>query len=513
MSGRIITHHDVEGDVSLTCDVCIVGSGAGGAVLAAELSQRGLDVVVLEEGGWYTRGDFDGDESVAYPRLYQERGLRATADLGISILQGRSVGGGTTVNWTTCYRTPDRILDLWASRFGVEGLSPSDLAPHFDAVEERLNITPWEERQANANNQVLFRGCRALGWQVDTLRRNVKGCGATGMCGVGCPLDAKQSMHLTYLPDAMERGATVYAGARVEGLTTANRRVSEVRARIIDPATDRPTGASLTVRPRVAVSACGAINSPALLLRSQINPNGLVGKRTLLHPVVALPALYEERINGFYGAPQAACSHHFVDRGPDHVGYFVETPPLQPMLAATGSTVFGRTQQDFMRQLPYVGVLLAICVDGLAPGCEGGEVSIRNDGRVRIDYTIGPRLLEAFRHAHRSMAQIELAAGARGAQSTHLDPIEIVTEADLAKLDDAPYGPLQHSIFSAHQMGGCQMGGRPDASVVDNTFRVREVDNLFVVDGSVFPTALGVNPSETIYALARMASQHVAAAL
>lgn len=512
MTEPVRTWNDVEGHVEIDCDVCIVGSGAGGSVLAAGLAARGHDVVVLEAGGHFSRADFDGDESRAYPRMYQERGARATAELGITVLQGRAVGGGTTVNWTTCFRTPDRILDRWATAHAVRGWAPSDLAPHFDAVEDRLGIDTWDASRANANNRILLDGCEALGWQVEPLRRNVRQCGNTGQCGTGCPLDAKQGMAITYLVDARTHGARVYAGARVDRLLVEAGRVAGAAVTFHDPSTDAPTGATMTVRARRTVSSAGAINGPALLIRSGLD-RAPVGRRTMIHPVVALPALYDRPINGFYGAPQSISSHEFVDRGDGRVGYFLETPPLQPMLAASGSTIFGARQQEFMARLPNIGVLIALSIDGLVDQDDGGVVTLRGDGRIHLDYPVRPALAEAFRDAHRTMARIELAAGATMVQSTHLDPIVVRSEADIARFDDAPFGLLEHAIFTAHQMGGCAMGDDRDHAVVSSELEHHDVDDLYVVDGSVFPTALGVNPSQTIYGIAHRAVDIVHAAL
>lgn len=503
---------DVVSDRELRCDVCIVGSGAGGAVLAAGLVERGLSVVLLEEGGHHTRRDFDLQEGNAYPMLYQDRGTRATADLAITILQGRSVGGGTTVNWTTCFRTPPRILALWRERYGIEGLDEAALAPHFEAVEARLHIAPWPEALANANNRVLLDGCRALGWEAAPLRRNVKDCVNSGYCGLGCPVDAKQAMHVTYLPDALGHGLELYADVRAERLEVRGDRVVAVHGAVLDRATGRPNGRRVVVRPKVAVASGGAINSPALLLRSGLDRNGRVGRRTFLHPVVAMVALFDHEVHGWYGAPQSVGSHHFVDRG-GKVGFFLETPPLHPMLAATAFRSFGAAHQDLLARLSHMNSLIALAVDGVQPGDEGGTVSLRSDGRVRVDYPVGEPLREAFRAACVAMARIQLAAGARRVYSLHTTPVELRSEADLPKLEAAPWGALEHAIFTAHQMGGCAMGADPRESVVDATLRHHHVENLFVVDGSVLPTSLGVNPSETIYALAHRARDHVAAAV
>jgi choline dehydrogenase-like flavoprotein len=511
--GQVYTAADVTADVDVACDVCIVGSGAGGAVLAAGLVARGLRVVLLEEGGHHTKADFDLQESTAYPMLYQDRGARSTSDLAITILQGRSVGGGTTVNWATCFRTPRRILEHWEQVHHLEGVDADTLAPHFEAVEARLHIGPWPEEAANANNRVLLDGCRALGWEATPLRRNVKGCANSGYCGLGCPVDGKQAMGLTYLADALAGGLQLYANTRALRFEVLGDRVTAVRGQVMALGAGAPAGPSITVRPKVAVSSAGAINSPALLLRSGLDRNDRVGRRTFLHPAVVLPGVYDHVIDGFRGAPQSIGSHQFVDRGPDHVGFFLETPPLQPMLASIASTAFGARQRDDMLELRHLSALIAITVDGLLRGDEGGRVTVRADGRPRVDYPVLPYLAEAFRFAHDVMARIHLAAGAREARSGHPSPIFVRSEADLHELGRAPYGALEHNIFSAHQMGGCAMGMDPAGSVVDAHFRHHHVPNLFVVDGSVLPTALGVNPSETIYALARLATDSVAGAV
>src|SRR2546428_3423602 len=178
-------------DLVLKPDVCIVGSGPGGAMVASRLSRAGTSVVVLEEGGFYTKDEFDMQESTAYPRLYQDRGNRATADLSVLVLQGRAVGGGTVVNWTTSYRTPDDVLDHWRRTAGL-ALTPQILRPHFEEGERRLGIGQGEYEGNKPHNRSIYDGCKKLGWQVDTIRRHVRQCLRTGYCGIGCPVDAEQ---------------------------------------------------------------------------------------------------------------------------------------------------------------------------------------------------------------------------------------------------------------------------------------------------------------------------------
>lgn len=513
--GRIITGDEVTADVTVDCDVCVIGSGPGGSWLAHELVSQGKSVVLLEEGGYHTRREFDLTEGKAFGNLYQDLGNRVTDDLSINLLQGRSVGGGTTVNWCSSFRTPDRILKHWAEVHGVDGVTKEALTPHWEHIEKRLHIHEWPLEQINRNNKILWDGLGTLGYERGLIRRNVNGCANTGYCGMGCPIDAKQSMLVTVIPDAVEKGLTLYANASVRRLEVAGRKVTAVHADILDPATQRAKGPKLKVNAKVVSVSGGAINSPAVLQRSGLDAGGRVGKRTWLHPVVAMMAMFEEPVNAFSGAPQSVYSHQFIERGPGKLGYFLEVPPVHPMLGATVGTGIGQPLMDLMKRLPYLQVCLAITVDGLMPEEEGGTVKIRKDAysRLSIDYPLGPVNWEAFKHSCKEMAKVQFAAGAKKVMSLHNVPVELDSAADVDKLDNATWEKVKVRVVTAHQMGGCQMGKDPKTSVVDSTLKFHGMDNLWVVDGSVFPTSLGVNPQESIMGISRWASQFVAAAV
>jgi choline dehydrogenase-like flavoprotein len=506
----IVPGASVTADHEVRADVAVIGTGAGGAVLAARLAQRGLKVVVLEEGGAFTRADWKaGEERVSLPMLYQERGSRATADQAITVLQGRNLGGGTTVNWTTCFRTPSRILAHWRDVHRIDGWDDTTLEPHFVAVEERLGIAAWDAARVNANNGTLARGIAKMQGTTEVLRRNVRGCADSGFCGLGCPYDAKQAMHLTYLPDATAAGAVIHVDVRVERIEVQGRRAVAVHGVVMERERDRPAGPRLTVRAdRVAVCG-GALNSPALLLASGLD-RPPVGRRTFLHPVVAVAGTYERPIRGWQGAPQSIASHDDVDRGPDRIGFFLEAAPLHPMLGALAARLAGPDSSAFMRRLPFVATHISLAVDGILDGDDGGTVTLRRDGRLRLDYPFRPALVEAMVAGTERLIRANLVAGAESVRTLHVEPAVVRSARDLKKALNRPYGALEHAVFSAHQMGGCAMGPDPATSVVRTDLRHHDVDNLWVVDGSVLPTALGVNPSETIYALAHRAADWVA---
>ncbi len=514
-AGKIYTAAELTQDLTLECDVCVIGSGAGGAWTAHELVKQGKRVVMLEEGGYHTKREFDMTEGRAFTNLYQELGDRGTDDLSITILQGRSVGGGTTVNWCSCFRTPERILQVWKDRFGIDTISTEILAPHWDAIEKRLHIAEWPQEAMNANNKVLWDSLGKLGYERSLIRRNVNGCLNIGYCGMGCPVDAKQSMLATVLPDAVEKGLALYANVSARTLEFNGRRITSVRALVIDPVKNRPTGVTVTIKPKLTVVSGGAINSPGLLLRSGLDAEGRVGSRTWLHPVVATMAEFPFEVRAFSGAPQSVSSHHFIERGPGNIGFFLEVPPLHPLLAATASSGTGALVQDMLSRLPYINSMLAIHVDGLLPEETGATVRLKDGANFKysITYDFQPAHWDAFKFACKEMAKLQFAAGAKRVASLHLDPVVMEKPEDIEKLEQAPWAPVRVRVLTAHQLGGCAMGKDPRTSVVDPQLKFHTMDNLFVVDGSVMPTSLGVNPQETIYGVARWAAQHIGTAV
>lgn len=513
MSIRTGAH--VQEDLELECDVCVVGSGAGGAVVAQRLATAGKRVIVLEDGGFHTSRTFDLTERNMFARLYQDGGARATADQSMAITQGRAVGGTTVINWTTCFRTPERVFDHWAEHHGVEGITHAALVPHWERIEERLHVQQMRLDQVNRNNMVTWRGLEALGWHRDLLWRNVKNCAHSGYCGMGCVIDAKQSMLVTFIPEAVQAGADVYANAWVERVEVEGRRVRAVIAKIRDPRTDRFTGRTLTVRARATVLAGGAINTPAILLRSGVDPSGRTGKRTFLHPAVGGVGVHAERVDPFVGSPQYVYSDEHVQRGPELMSFLLEGAPMFPMTSGSFPRTLGAERQAIMELLPYSSLTGALLHDGfhLDDPDEGATVRVSEGGRPEVHYQWTERLVEGLRAATKAALEIQLAAGARQVYSSHTfyatsrDELERVVA-------EARFGPGEVPIFIAHCMGGCPMGTDPSKSVVDSrTLRHHALDDLFVIDGSVYPTSLTVNPQISIYGLASWGAEHVREAL
>lgn len=501
----------LEQDITLECDIAIVGSGAGGGTSAEILSAAGLKVLLIEEGPLRSSRDFDMQEPAAYASLYQEAIGRTSKDGAITILQGRAVGGSTLVNWTSSFRTPAQTLDHWAREHTVKGLSTETLAPWFERIEHRLGIEPWQ-LPPNANNQVIRDGCEALGYSWAVIPRNVRGCWNLGYCGMGCPTNAKQSMLVTTIPASLDAGGELLYLARAERLVVERERVAALECLAMDARCVAPTGRKIRVRARHYILAGGGINTPAILLRSNTpDPHQRLGKRTFLHPVNFSAAQFSEVINPFYGAPQSLYSDHFQwdDGASGRMSYKLEVPPIHPALAATLLGRFGVDNALRMQQLPHTNAMIALMRDGFHPDSAEGQVQLRSDGSPTLDYRMTGYTWDGIRRAYHSMADIQFAAGAKAVLPLHNDAIYASSLAQARQIiDELSLELYRTRLGSAHVMGGCAMGEDPRQAVTDSLGRHHQLDNLSIHDGSLFPTSIGANPQLSIYALtAKLSSQ------
>jgi choline dehydrogenase-like flavoprotein len=507
---KVIDGAQVDADRDLSADVVVVGSGAGGGVTAEILALSGLSVIVVEEGALKSSRDFNMREAEAYPTLYQESAARKTRDKAINILQGRTVGGSTTVNWTSSFRTPPTTLAFWQQRFGLSTYREADLAPWFALMEARLHVADWAGAP-NENNDLLRRGAAKLGIPTGLIRRNVNGCWNLGYCGMGCPTNAKQSMLVTTIPSALDHGATLVTRARAERLVLKGDKADGIDCTLLDAAGLHPTGRRIRIRARHVVLAGGAINTPALLLRSKApDPSGQLGKRTFLHPTLVSAALFPQRVDGYAGAPQTVYSDHFLHTQPidGPLGFKLEAPPLHPVLLATTMQGIGQEHAAMMRQFPHIQGMLALLRDGFHPEAQGGTVGLTNDGAPVLDYPLNDPVWDGARRALLTMAEIQFAAGASGVQVAHERAPRYAswTEAK-AGIAALPFERHLTRVVSAHVMGGCAMAGEGHDGVTGPDGRYRGLANVSVHDGSLFPTSIGANPQLSIYGItARLAS-------
>jgi choline dehydrogenase-like flavoprotein len=506
---KIVDAAALETDRTMEADVVIVGSGAGGGVTAEILALAGLTVLIVEEGALRSSSDFKMREADAYPALYQESAARQTLDKGIKILQGRTVGGSTVVNWTSSFRTPAPTLDYWRDHFGLTGYDSDTLAPWFAMMEARLHVSDWQAAP-NENNDLLRRGLDQLGIQSGFIRRNVNGCWNLGYCGMGCPTNAKQSMLVTTIPAALEHGATLVTRARAERFVLRGERADELLCTALGADGVAPSGRVLRLRAKHFVVAGGAINSPALLMRSGApDPHGLLGKRTFLHPTLISAGIFPQRVDAWAGAPQTVYSDHFLHTAPidGAIGYKLEAPPLHPVLLSTTLNGFGQQHAEMMRQFPHIQGMLALLRDGFHAESPGGAVQLK-DGAAVLDYPLNDFLWDGARRALLTMAEIQFAAGAKAVQPAHESAPPYASWAEAKRgIAALPQGLHMTRVASAHVMGGCTMSGDERRGVTAPDGRYRGLANLSVHDGSLFPTSIGANPQLSIYGItARLAS-------
>ncbi len=499
----------------ITCDVAIIGSGAGAGITAEILSKAGLKVVIVEEGQLKSSTDFKQREFEAYTSLYQESAGRKTKDKGITILQGRSVGGTTTVNWTSSFRTPAPTLKVWQERFGLKDYSSEALAPYFAQAEKRLNIGPWLT-PSNENNDVLLRGATKLGFACGAIPRNVKGCYNLGSCGMGCPTNAKQSMLVTTIPFALDHGATLLAETRVEKLVIEGARITAMLCIAVKPDTTpaNPAGPATTIVAKHFVLAGGAINSPALLLRSKApDPHGLLGARTFLHPATLSIGIMPNAVKGWAGAPETVYSDHFLETQPidGPMGFKLEVTPVHPVFFGANMPSFGERQAKMLQQFPNSSSIVAIMRDGFAEQSSGGKVELRGDGSPLLDYPVNDFVLDGARRSYLAMAQIQFEAGAKSVYLAHEMADATSTWAETrAAIEKLPMKPLLTKIGSAHVMGGCGLAATEKMGVTRPDGVHWQLENLSIHDGSIFPTSIGANPQLSIYGTVNRLAQGLA---
>jgi choline dehydrogenase-like flavoprotein len=503
-SGRLETV-SIESDQVLYCDVAIVGSGAGGGCAAAVLARAGLDVVVLEKGNYNSESDFHHHEGDATSELYLYGATLATSDLGVRILAGSTLGGGTVVNYTTSFKTPDHVLKQWQEVSGIDAFVSGELLESLDEVALRLGVNT-DSSAAGRRDVLLEEGLKKLGWHVDMLPRAVRGCTqdeACGYCGFGCRVGAKQSTMLTFLQDAFEAGARIVTGADVRQVLVEDGRATGLRARV--------GRHSLRVDARAVVAAGGAIETPALLLRSGLR--GQVGHHLRLHPGTAAWATFDDEVRMWQGTLQARYSHEFRhwDGG---WGPIFETVPVHPGSWATAlawkSAAHHRSFMDRYRNVSLCAVL--------PRDTSSGRVRIGRDGNPRIHYEQGAEDERRIADGVVAAGKVLEAAGATEVFSPH--PSYLSYSPSTAGAHERWAAETRRTGYSGkvtfhsfHQMGSCRMGIDPSSSAVDSDNQSHEVSNLFVADASAFPTASGVNPMLSVYGIAHRAAKKIAARL
>lgn len=492
------------------CDAVVIGTGAGGATAAARLAEAGLDVIVVEGGELVHPPEFDEREGPLFERLYADGGLRTTDDLGVAMVQGITVGGSTTVNWMIMLRTPDWVLDEWTRVHGAVGMSSAELAPVFARVEQELHARRVPDDAHSPNNRIVLDGAAALGWSSQHAVINARGCTRTGFCGYGCRTGAKQGTLETYLPRALAAGARLVVNAEAQRIEFIERGGAFPKKRVV--VQQKLPGGHVRdagIEAKVVVVAAGAVGTPVLLQRSGLG-GGAVGKYLRLHPTTGLNGIYDREIYAAGGIPLTSVCDEFHRLDANGYGVWIETPPLHPALAATACPGIGEAHRARMLQFRNTGSLIVLTRDGADREISNGDVRLRRDGSISIRYQLGRSDRAHALAGLEAAAQLHFAAGAREVISGHARPVILHHPDEIPRLRTRPMGSNDIPFFSAHVNGTCRLGTDPRTAGTDPHGERFGAPGVFVADGSLLPTAPGVNPQETIFALSTIVAERIA---
>lgn len=496
--------------LTLEADVCIIGSGAGGGVIAETLASRGQSVVVLEAGGYYNEADFNQLELWAYEHLYYRGGYFPSADGNVNLVAGATLGGGTTVNWMNCLRTRPGVRQEWAQEFGLTGLDSPEYDRHFEAILTRL-LANDQCSDYNGPHLRLKEGCEKLGYSFKRIVRNADPArydpASAGYLGFGDQTGSKQSTTRTYLLDAYQQGARLVVNCQANRILVENGRAAGVEATYSNGSGGQTR---VTVRaPRVVV-ACGALESPALLLRSGIGGEA-AGQYLRLHPVSLATGFYATDQQAWWGAPQTGLCDQFADTGSGY-GFIIEGVQYGPGLLASGTSwQSGRQHKEIMTRLHAASTLIAVTRD------HGyGRVTIDESGASVPTYPVNDPLDQ--HNLRQGLAEIIRIHEAAGAEEIHCAVREGLfwkrgedLDAFIHKAQSLPLGAGGQAVYSAHQMGSCRMGKDRATSVANPWGELHDTPGVWIGDGSAFPTAPGTNPMISIMALARRTAEAIAA--
>ncbi len=498
----------VDGDTELEADVCIVGSGAGGGVIAAQLAQRGLRVVVLEAGGYFNEADFVQSELWAYQNLFWRGGPQASADQNISIQAGACLGGGTVVNWTNSLKTKPWVREQWAREFGLEDVGTDEWDRHIDAIWERITVND-ECSDLNVPHQRMRAGAEALGWNFTLTNRNTDraryDAETAGYMGFGDQSGAKQSTMKTYLQDAFDAGASIVVNTMALKVLTADGQAAGVAA------LHTPTGANVLVHAPHVVVAAGALESPALLLRSEIG-GPAVGRNLRLHPCSATMGVYAEETRPWWGPPHPGLIDQFASGlDGDGYGFLIEGVQFTTGVGA-GAVPWegGAEHKAALEEFPHIATFIGLVRDHGA-----GRVVLGDDAMGVVEYALTDpvdvatmrRAVEAQVRLHHAAGASKIAVLATGSPTWHRGEDDL--EAFLAKVARIPLRAGGMRMFAAHQMGSCRMGTDPAESVANPHGELHDTRGVWIGDASAFPTPSGTNPMITIMALAHRTAERI----
>jgi choline dehydrogenase-like flavoprotein len=478
------------------CEVVIVGSGAGGAVAAAMLAEAGVDVLVLEAGDHYNRDNYPADRLEAVTELYRDAGLTiAEGRPPIPVPVAKVIGGTTVINSGTCFRAPDRILDSWREEFGISWAK--DLDQDFAEAEDFLRVTQLDPNRMGRNGQLAMEGAAALGYSSGPIHRNAGSCVQCSSCPYGCAIDAKQGMHVSYLPRAVAAGGRVRSGVEAQRVQIEGDRAVGLACSARDASgRTRP----FTVRASKAVIAAGgALGTPELLLRSGLG-GAQVGRNLRIHPACWVGARYEEEVRGWEGVMQS----YYIDQWEDSQGVLLEATFTPLAFGGAWLVGTGREHQRAMLDFGRIGSIGVQLRD-----TSQGRVGLANEGALRASYNLNDADARQIVFGIARAAEVHFAAGATEVYP-NIPRVGVLKPQDLPQFEATRIKPSELRLEAFHPMGTARISADPRQGVCAPDGSVRGTRCLYVADASLFPTAPGVNPMMTIIAFAKQVSRGIA---
>ena len=473
-------------------DYVVVGSGAAGASAARVLVDTGRSVAIVEEGGRIETDAFSDRVLPTLRAMYRDMGFQlARGRATIPVIQGVCLGGSTVVNSAIVRRMPEEVWRSWASDHGIgAAFTWRDLESRWAVIEQELSSAPTPPEAWGQNNALMDRGVAALGLAGGPISRYVRGCRASARCQLGCPHGAKQSMMLSYLPYAERKGATLFTKSRVDRILFDGDRAVGI------------AGASFQIRARRAVLvAASAIQTPLLLARSGIRSAHL-GRHFQGHPGAAVVGIFDRPVRMWWGATQG----YEIDEYRDSLRAKIETVSVPPESFFPGLPGVGRRWVHAMAEAGHAA-LFAVALRAFAEG----HVRARRSGGASIAFDLEPRDIDNLRRALRRTADLLFAAGAREVIPAIHGLPDRLGPGETHLIEAGPRDPAAYAFILSHLFGTARMSASSHDGVVGTDFEVHGRRALHVIDSSVFPTNLGVNPQHSIMAIAMQAAERIAA--
>ena len=495
---QVTNGRDATGDLDLECEVVVVGTGAGGAACAYELASRGRAVLLLEDGDYHRRSAFTSRASETFKKLYRDQAMTfALGNVGTPVWSGRAVGGSTVINSGTCYRATDRVFRAWREELGLTQFTSESMAPYYQRVEAMLRVERAKRDLTGGVGRVVARGAESLGLSHHPLVRNAPDCDGQGVCCFGCPTGAKRSTDVSYVPEALLRGAQLVTAAHVDAIEVVAGRARGVRGSLGEGRQ------KFRVRAEAVVVAGGALMTPLLLARNGVVRHPMLGKNLSIHPATKVMGVFDEDIDMSRGIPQGYAIDTYADEG---IMFEGASTPLD--VTAIAVPWIGAKFVEVMEAYRHVATFGFMIKD-----TSRGSVRAGPNGAPLLWYDMNAEDTRKMQRGLAILCEVFLAAGARRVLPFVAGLDEVRSQADIAKLRDKTFAPSDIEVTAFHPLGTCRVGSDPRTSVIGPDHEAHGVERLFVADGSAVPSSLGVNPQMTIMAMALRAAEIIDARL